>query len=957
MSLNSNTDVADVGFISSGRTRSFSEPVVDDPRIVHSESTPILRSQWIWRLHRSLSSASLEFSSTYPPTYEDSSLQNGQPGGGRGSGNRRTLGTFEGVFCPVALSMFSTLLYLRGGFVVGQAGILLALCQFVIAYLILGFTVLSLCAISTNGLVEGGGVYYMISRALGPEFGGSIGVLFFFANVFCCALYISGVVEGLLENFGPGGSFVSNSTFYLPYEDGNNWFHYMYASLCLFICLVICLIGGAMFARTSAFVLLIVFFCTLTVWVSFFVKNKVLPVAIPHRNTLVYKFQNSSTVYGNYTGLSSTTFMDNLYPDYVEDYSTLKKMTFATVFSILFSSVTGIMNGSNMSGELKDPSRSIPYGTLGAMTFTFTTYIILSLMIGSSCERFLLQNDYVVLQAVNVWKPFVAIGIFAATLSAALGNLIGGSRVLEKLANDHLFWFILNPAKITTKGGNPYIAVIVTWLFVQLVLLIGSLNAIAPFTSISFLLSYASTNLACLGLDIASAPNFRPTFKYFSWHTCLLGMIGAMIMCFYISALYTTISIVLMLVLIIVLHVRSMPTSWGSISQALIFHQVRKYLLMLDSRKDHVKFWRPQILLMVAHPRQSCELLDYINDVKKGGLYIIGHVKIGSLNDHVRDPIQDDIPKWLSLIDYLKIKAFPEVTMARTVSEGLIHLIRISGIGGMKPNTICLGFYDDTTPTDGLMKTRVRYRRFFGAVENGNSQELENNFGDIRMDTDDRMISAPGEYVSFIRDTLKLMKNVSLCRHFSQLDKRAIFNSKNDQYIDVWPLNFFQPETSNYFDNTCLYLLQLACIQHMVPSWKRCTKLRVFLCVDTQNDNTLEKEEKLDDFLRQLRILARIKIVTWDDILAQYRSTGPHPESLEETMHEFDSLDDGTLDMINKLILSHSNSTVTTFLYLPSPPKDIQLYPEYLRQLTTLSDGLPPTMYVHGLHPVTSTTL
>lgn len=295
--------------------------------------------------------------------------------------------------------------------------------------------------------------------------------------------------------------------------------------------------------------------------------------------------------------------------------------------------------------------------------------------------------------------------------------------------------------------------------------------------------------------------------------------------------------------------------------------------------------------------------------------------------------------------------------MARTVSEGLIHLIRISGIGGMKPNTICLGFYDDTTPTDGLMKTRVRYRRFFGAVENGNSQELENNFGDIRMDTDDRMISAPGEYVSFIRDTLKLMKNVSLCRHFSQLDKRAIFNSKNDQYIDVWPLNFFQPETSNYFDNTCLYLLQLACIQHMVPSWKRCTKLRVFLCVDTQNDNTLEKEEKLDDFLRQLRILARIKIVTWDDILAQYRSTGPHPESLEETMHEFDSLDDGTLDMINKLILSHSNSTVTTFLYLPSPPKDIQLYPEYLRQLTTLSDGLPPTMYVHGLHPVTSTTL
>lgn len=949
-----NNDTPDVGFASS-RNRNSSGSFGDDPRIVHSESTPILRSQWIWRLHRSLSSASLEFSNTYPPINEDSS-QNGSIGQRRDSGSRRTLGTFSGVFCPVALSMFSTLLYLRGGFVVGQVGILLALCQFVIAYMILGFTVLSLCAISTNGLVEGGGVYYMISRALGPEFGGSIGVLFFFANVFCCALYISGVVEGLLENFGPGGSFVSNSTFYLPYVDGNHWYHYMYASLCLFICLVICLIGGAMFARTSAFVLLIVFFCTLTVIISFFVKHP-LPVEIPHRNTLVYPSTNISTKTGNYTGLSATTFQKNLYPDYVVDYSTLKLMTFASVFSILFSSVTGIMNGSNMSGELKDPSRSIPYGTLGAMTFTFTTYIILSLLIGASCERFLLQNDYVVLQAINIWKPFVAIGIFAATLSAALGNLIGGSRVLEKLANDHLFWFLLNPAKITTKGGNPYVAVLITWVFVQLVLLIGSLNAIAPFTSISFLMSYASTNLACLGLDVASAPNFRPTFKYFSWHTCLLGMIGAMIMCFYISALYTSVSIVLMLVLIIVLHIRSMPTSWGSISQALIFHQVRKYLLMLDSRKDHVKYWRPQILLMVAHPRQSCELLDYINDVKKGGLYIIGHVKIGSLNNYVSDPIQDDIPKWLALIDYLKIKAFPEVTMARTVSEGLIHLIRISGLGGMKPNTVCLGFYDDATPTDGLLKTRVRYRRFFGAVENGCTHELENNFGDIRIDPEDRTISAPGEYVSFVRDTLKLMKNVCLCRNFNQLDKRAIFCSKSEQYIDVWPLNFFQPETSNYFDNTCLYLLQLACIQHMVPAWKCCTKLRVFLCVDTQNDNTLEKEEKLDDFLRQLRILARIKIVTWDDILDHYRSIEHLQETSEETMHEYYSLDDKTLAMINQLVLSHSTSTVTTFLYLPSPPKDVQLYPEYLCQLTALSEGLPPTMFVHGLHPVTSTTL
>lgn len=903
---------------------------------------------------------------------------------GHSQGHSRKLSTFFGVVIPTLLSMFSVVVFLRIGFVVGQCGLYQTFGMFLVAYVIISLTVLSVCAISTNGALDAGGAYYMISRALGPEFGGSIGLMFFLANVCGSALYVLGLVEAVLATFGiPEDGIITNHYQVLP---SGYWWSLLYGTAIALLCLVVCLVGAHIYAKATFLIFIVVMVVLLTIFISFFAVTPRV-VQLPAEATLNPSGNGTlGPVTANFTGFKLDTLMGNLWADYTRDYTTGKLMTFATVFAVMFNGCTGIMAGSNMSGDLKNPSYSIPRGTITAVIFTYIIYNLLCVLEACSCDRLLLQKDYSFLRDINIWGPFVTIGVYSSTLSAAMSNLIGASRILYALARDDLFGRVLSPAKKTSHSGNPWVSVLLSWFLVQLVLFSGKLNTIASIVTIFFLLVYAAVDLACLALEWASAPNFRPTFRYFTWHTCVLGIVGCAVMMFLINPIYASASIAFMLLLLLLIHYLSPTSSWGYISQALIFHQVRKYLLMLDVRKDHVKFWRPQVLLMVSNPRSSVGLITFINDIKKSGLYVLGHIQIGDLSTLPSDPLQSQYDSWLSLVDHLNIKAFVNLTMADSVRHGVQHLLFISGLGGMRPNTLVLGFYDDCVPKDTLIDPTLSCSQSLDL--SSLSQDTEGHsppfhFAPLRGTSDKQDQSADGkalspqEYVAIIADAMKMSKNVVLARYFNDfvrseaLSPQSFSQTKSAVFIDVWPVNLLRPDSCSYVDTCSLFLLQLACILNMVRAWRKAT-IRLFLCVE-EGRSVQGSEQKLGHLLKELRIKAHVYPVPWDqqaalhwqrqgDFKSAESSESTKQEEEEEYANSFPSntsrLSDEYLTAVNQLILDQARPPPSVrFLYLPRPPADTRRYASYLHHLELLTKDLGPTLLIHGVTPVITTDL
>lgn len=548
--------------------------------------------------------------------------------------NESGLGTFGGVYTPSVLTILGVIMYLRFGWVVGNVGLFGALLIVTLSTGITLLTALSICAIATDRVVRTGGAYYMISRSLGIETGGAVGIPLYFAQAFSVALYTLGFAESLTKTFGHLSQ--------------------LYVGL-------ITTIGVAILALTSA---------KIAIRAQYFIMAAIALSII-------------SLLLGSPVDSGSTQLWGA--PE------NLTAEPFWGVFAVFFPAVTGIMAGVNMSGDLREPTKSIPIGTLAAVATGYVIYMGLPLVLSFRAEPSTLIEDPLVMQKMAVWGPAILLGIWGATLSSAIGSILGAPRVLQALARDGVLprWLRF----LGTGSGpddEPRIGTAVTLGVATAVVCIGELNLIAPVLTMFFLTTYMVLNLSAGIEGLLQSPSFRPEFRV-HWSLSLLGAVGCAVVMFLIDAMATVTAAAIVLGIYFWLQRRELQTTWGDVRRGIWMALLRIGIFQIGSSEtDDAKNWRPHMLVLSGTPTKRWTLIELANAFthNRGFITISSVLPSGS-----RDPAQQAKLE-TKLRDYLDrrgIQALVRLIAAEDLCEGTQRLVEVYGLGPLVPNTVLLG--------------------------------------------------------------------------------------------------------------------------------------------------------------------------------------------------------------------------------------------------------------------------
>ncbi len=541
------------------------------------------------------------------------------------------LGTFGGVFTPSILTILGVIMYLRFGWVVGNVGLIGTLIIVTLSVSITFLTALSIAAIATDQEVRAGGAYYMISRSLGIEAGGAIGIPLYIALALSVALYTVGFAESLVSVF--------------PILD------YKITGL-------VTTIGVSLLAMISA------------------------KVAIKAQYFIMF---------GIALSLISLFLGSPIEETKIEMWGAVDRHSegFWVVFAVFFPAVTGIMAGVNMSGDLKNPSKSIPRGTFAAIGVGYLIYMVLPIILANRADALSLIADPLIMRKMAYWGDAILIGVWGATLSSAVGSVLGAPRVLQALARDRvlprwLSWLGIGSA----EDDSPRYGTLFTMGIALVAVYLGNLNIIAPVLTMFFLTTYGVLNAAAGIEGLLDSPSFRPAFKV-HWLFSLLGTFGCIVVMFLINGLATGVAFIFIAVIFVWLQSREMRTAWGDVRRGIWMAVIRAGLFNLSNEKES-KTWRPNPLVLSGAPTKRWHLIDFASSITHNrGILTVATVLISKhLTVARRRLLEQNIQDFLGKRN---ARGFARVISAKDTFQGAKDFVKAYGLGSLVPNTIILG--------------------------------------------------------------------------------------------------------------------------------------------------------------------------------------------------------------------------------------------------------------------------
>jgi amino acid transporter len=567
--------------------------------------------------------------------------------------NQNKFGTAP-VFFTAISTILGAILFLRFGYAVGTIGIGGTLIIILIGHAVTIPTAMALSEIATNIKVEGGGAYYIISRSFGLVIGSTIGMALYLSQAISIAFYVIAFTEA----FKPFFEWLFANYIFAPWADWVLRQSQTLAIPTLFVLTSIVLTKGAKLGIQTLY------------WVV-----AILSVS------LVAFFMGKPVIVENVT---------NLPP--------IPEVSIFTVFAIIFPAFTGIIAGVGLSGDLKNPGRSIPLGTLTATVFGMIIYVFIALKFYYSAPLALLADTNQMAMssiAVQGWW-LIPLGLAAATISSAIGSILVAPRTLQAMGKDAIFpipgvseWL----AKGKGKSDEPFNAYLVTVFIALIFILAGKLDAVAEIISMFFMVTYGSLCSISFLQHFAADPSYRPRFKS-KWYISLFGAVACFGLMFFMNSGYAFASIFFMLALYFSLnYFNTDKKNIAVIFQGVMFQVSRKiHVFLQKAEKETNKSWRPSAVFLSPNTFNRLDafnLTRWISHKYGFGTYI--HHIDGYLSKQANQKARLMKNRMIKMAQATNSEVYIDTLINKSFKGSISQVVQLPSISGTENNLL---FFD-----------------------------------------------------------------------------------------------------------------------------------------------------------------------------------------------------------------------------------------------------------------------